>query len=404
MKNQVKDPLDNLFSGLQDSIHESPSPAFLQDLEVRLDALEKKRRKPLLAWWVFIALGAVVLAGTYFLWVPTSAKSKAPNKSAALTRIKPLSTSQSTASASLSKSNASSSIASTKSETSTSNTSTSNTSSKKSSSSTSSAISTSTTFSSPTTKVGAPATGMIDAQQDVYVINPILLSDDPPIDSAISVYLPLPVIQNEVTAVKKRVQHLLGLQFGVSRIFSSFEVPTSDPLYTATELKQFRTEREIGERQTSSWDFSLRYGLSFDRWQLQTGLQYFEWGEQLQYEVISVSGTNRYRYVNLPVLLGYTFDLGKVQLVPFAGVALGKGLSTEGTYIQPQINGVALANAKQIAGTMIGQVELQYHLTPQLLVTCTPVYRRTLGELVDNGLVVNRYQSLGLLTGFMYKF
>jgi hypothetical protein len=245
---------------------------------------------------------------------------------------------------------------------------------------------------------------MIDAQQDVYVINPILLDNDHHIDSAISVAQPLPVIQNEMTAAKKRVQHQVGLQFGVSGIFSSFEVPTSDPLYTATELKQFRTEREIGERQTSSWDFSLRYGLSVDRWQLQTGLQYFEWGEQLQYDVISVSGTNRYRYVNVPVLLGYTFNLGKVQLVPFAGVALGKGLSTEGTYIQPQINGVALANAKQIAGTLIGQVELQYQLTPKLLVTCTPVYRRTLGALVDNGLVVNRYQSLGLLTGFMIKF
>jgi len=245
---------------------------------------------------------------------------------------------------------------------------------------------------------------MIDAQQDVYVINPILLDNDHHIDSAISVAQPVPVIQNELPAAKKRVQHQVGLQFGVSGIFSSFEVPTSNPLYTATELKQFRTEREIGERQTSSWDFNLRYGLSVDRWQLQTGLQYFEWGEQLQYEVISVSGTNRYRYVNVPVLLGYTFNLGKVQLVPFAGAALGKGFSTEGTYIQPQINGVALANAKQIAGTLIGQVELQYHLTPQLLVTCTPVYRRTLGALVDNGLVVNRYQSLGLLTGFMIKF
>ena len=389
MKNQVKDPLDKLFSGLQDSIQESPSPAFLQDLEARLDALEKKRSRPLFAWWIFSALGAVVLVGTYFILVPSRAKSKVPNKSAMVAQNTPLSSSKSK---------------STSSSTSTSSLVKSNASSKKSSSSTSFATSTSTTLSSPTTKVGAPSTGIIDAQQDVYVINPILLDNDHHIDSAISVAQPVPVIQNELPAAKKRVQHQVGLQFGVSGIFSSFEVPTSDPLYTATELKQFRTEREIGERQTSSWDFSLRYGLSVDRWQLQTGLQYFEWGEQLQYEVISVSGTNRYRYLNVPVLLGYTFNLGKVQLVPFAGVALGKGLSTEGTYIQPQINGVALANAKQIAGTLIGQVELQYHLTPQLLVTCTPVYRRTLGALVDNGLVVNRYQSLGLLTGFVFKF
>ena len=383
MKNQVKDPLDKLFSGLQDSSHESPSPAFLQDLEARLDALEKKRRKPLFAWWIFSALGAVVLVGTYFLFVPTRAKSKVSNKLASVARTTPLSASKSKSTSSLSISNATS---------------------KKSSSSTSFDILTSTTLTSPTTKVAAPSTEIIAVEQETYVINPILLDDNHPIDSAISVYLPLPVLQNELPAAKKRVQHQVGLQFGVSGIFSSFEVPTSNPLYTATELKQFRTEREIGERQTSSWDFNLRYGLSFDRWQLQAGLQYFEWGEQLQYEVISVSGTNRYRYVNVPVLLGYTFDLGKVQLVPFAGAALGKGFSTQGTYIQPQINGVALANAKQIAGTLIGQVELQYHLTPQLLVTCTPVYRRTLGALVDNGLVVNRYQSLGLLTGFVYKW
>lgn len=391
MKNQVKDPLDKLFSGLQDSVHESPSPAFLQDLEARLDALEKKRRKPLFAWWVFSALGVVVVVGTYFFWVPTSAKSKVLNKSALVAQTTPLFSSKSKSS-------------STSTSTSTSSLVKSNASSKKSSPSTSSAISTSTTLTSPIAKVGAASTGIIDAQQDVYVINPILLDNDHHIDSVISVAQPVPVIQNELPTAKKRVQHQVGLQFGVSGIFSSFEVPTSDPLYTATELKQFRTEREIGERQTSSWDFSLRYGLSIDRWQLQTGLQYFEWGEQLQYEVISVSGTNRYRYVNVPLLLGYTFDLGNVKLVPFAGTALGKGFSTEGTYIQPQINGVALANAKQIAGTLIGQVELQYHLTPQLLVTCTPVYRRTLGALVDNGLVVNRYQSLGLLTGFMYKF
>lgn len=391
MKNQVKDPLDKLFSGLQDSVHESPSPAFLQDLEARLDALEKKRRRPLFAWWICSALGAVVLVGTYFILVPSRAKSKVPNKSAMVAQNTPLSSSKSKSTSTSCSFSTSSLVKS-------------NASSKKSLSSTSFATSSSTMLTAPIAKVGAPSTGIIDAQQDVYVINPILLDNDHHIDSATSVALPLPVIQNELPAAKKRVQHQVGLQFGVSGIFSSFEVPTSNPLYTATELKQFRTEREFGERQTSSWDFNLRYGLSVDRWQLQTGLQYFEWGEQLQYEVISVSGTNRYRYVNVPVLLGYSFDLGKVQLVPFAGVALGKGLSTQGTYIQPQINGVALANAKQIAGTLIGQVELQYHLTPQLLVTCTPVYRRTLGALVDNGLVVNRYQSLGLLTGFVYKF
>jgi hypothetical protein len=398
MKNQVKDPLDKLFSGLNNFGPESPSPAFVQDLEARLDALEKKRRKPLFAWWIFSALGAVIIVGTYFLLVPTQAKTKVPNKLAALAQSTPLPAAKSKSTSSLSKRNASSSIASTKSSASTSNIS-----SNKSSSSTSFTISTTRTFSPPATKVAAAPSQLSDLQE-TYVINPILLSDDHIKDSISTLHYEMPELPIQASSSKKRVQHQFGVQFGVSGIFSSFEVPTSNPLYTATELKQFRTEREIGERQTSSWDFNLRYGLSFDRWQVQTGLQYFEWGEQLQYEVISVSGTNRYRYLNVPVLLGYTFDFGKVQLVPFAGATLGKGLSTKGTYIQPQINGVTLANAKQIAGTFMAQVELQYHLTPQLVVLCTPVYRRTLGALVDNGLVVNRYQSLGLLTGFMLKF
>ncbi|MFN5678850.1 MAG: hypothetical protein ACK46P_00910, partial [Flavobacteriia bacterium] len=68
MNNPVKDPLDELFSSLNDLVQESPSPAFVQDLEARLDALEKKRRKPLLIWWFFSALGAVLFSGSYFLF------------------------------------------------------------------------------------------------------------------------------------------------------------------------------------------------------------------------------------------------------------------------------------------------------------------------------------------------
>ena len=397
MKNQVKDPLDKLFSGLNNIAQERPSPAFVQDLEARLDALDKKRRKPLFAWWIFSAFGAVVLLSTYFLLVPVRAKSKVPKKLSSVAQSSHLSASKSKSTSSVSISNASSSTFATR-----------NASSKKSSSLTSFATSISTSLSSLSSKAAAPSSEIIEVRQETYVINPILLSDDHIKDTALTLNRltltqPMPTLPHEAMPTKKRIQHQLGLQFGLSGIFSSFEVPTSNPLYTATELKQFRDTREIGERQTSSWDFNLRYGLSIGNWQLQTGLHYFEWGEQLQYEVISVSGTNRYRYVNLPLLVGYTFHLGKVQLLPFAGAAFGKCLSTQGTYIQPQVNGVALANAKQIAGTFIGQVELQYALTPQLSVTITPVYRRTMGALIDNGLVVNRYQSLGLLTGFLFK-
>ena len=93
-----------------------------------------------------------------------------------------------------------------------------------------------------------------------------------------------------------------------------------------------------------------------------------------------------------------------MQLIPYAGLSLGKCFSPQGTYIQPQLNGVNQVNAKQLAGSFIAQIELQYQLNSQLSVTCSPVYRRTIGALIDNGVVINKYQSLGLLTGFIYKF
>ncbi|MEY4351367.1 MAG: hypothetical protein RL078_1444, partial [Bacteroidota bacterium] len=61
MKKQEEKSLDKLFEGLNELQQEQPSAAFLEDLELRLDALEKKKRKPLFAWWVWSVLGAVVI-------------------------------------------------------------------------------------------------------------------------------------------------------------------------------------------------------------------------------------------------------------------------------------------------------------------------------------------------------
>ena len=393
MKNQVKDPLDNLFASLNDTVHERPSAAFIKDLETRLDALEKKRRKPLFFWWFFSALGAVLFSGSYFLFFSNHAANQgqqnAENK------------------------NNTSAQAMTKKQMDT--TSTSSSSSLSSSSSTFLSSSTNLIAAHPTTSStllsssvsssnAAPSPDKTRVQEETYIINPILLSDDHEKDCVLIVDQPTPVLPKAVAPSKKRIQHQIGLQFGVSGIFSSFDLPVSHPLLTDDQMKLFRETRELGERNTSSWDFNLRYGMSINNWQLQTGLHYFEWGEQLQYDVISVEGTNRYRYLSVPLLLGYSFDFGKIQIVPFTGLAYGKCLTANGNYIEPQVNGVTLVTAKNFAGTFIGQLELQYVLNSKLLFTCTPVYRRSLGPLIDQQLIVNSYQSLGLQTGFLYRF
>ncbi|MEY5000841.1 MAG: hypothetical protein RLZZ211_877 [Bacteroidota bacterium] len=401
MNNPVKDPLDKLFASLNDAAHESPSAAFIQDLEARLDALEKKRRKPFFAWWIFSALGAVVLVSTYFIFVPNRAKTKVPNKSTTHAQSNSLSASKSTsstisASSLASKTNASppksfsintsSAIASTK-------------------LSSANSFSTSTAISSLSSSIAASSTKDSDVQQETYMINPILLSDEHEKDSVLIVDQPAPVLPKEVAPTKKRVQHLFGLQFGVSAIFSSFEA--DDVLYAFPApytAKQIREWRELGERNTSSWDFNLRYQCQFARWGFQTGLNYLEWGEQYKYEVISVEGTNRYQYVQVPLGLSYRIPLQKLTLQPAIGVGLGYGMQRNGSYILPQNNGVALVESRKFVLNAYAQCELIYQVSEQLQFSVSPIYRYAFGQVVSDPYVKNKYQSLGLLTGFMFNF
>jgi len=209
---------------------------------------------------------------------------------------------------------------------------------------------------------------------------------------------------NSPKPIVKSTRHIIGLQFGVSGIFSSFEVPTQYASITGYNALKFRSERELSERQTSSWDFNLRYQYQFGKLGLQTGLNYLEWGEQYKYAVISVEGTNRYQYVQIPLGVSYQIPVKKVILQPAFGFAFGYGLQTNGTYILPANNGVAVVNSKQYSGNLWTQLELVYQLNEQMCVSVAPIYRQTIGNLVNNGLIINKYQSFGLLTGMSYRF
>jgi hypothetical protein len=219
-----------------------------------------------------------------------------------------------------------------------------------------------------------------------------------------------PVIESISTRPKESAKptkksQSLGLQFGVSGIFSSFEVPSgSSGFVQPFTPKELREWRELGERQTSSWDFNLRYQLFFGQWGLQTGLSYLEWGEQYTYKVISVEGTNRYQYVQIPLGLSYQIPLRKVLLQTAIGLGLGYGVRRDGAYILPYNNGVAVVESKKWATNAYAQLELIYQVNAQLQFSLAPMFRYSLGRIVSDEIIKNRYQSLGLLTGFSFVF
>jgi cytoskeletal protein RodZ len=379
MKQQDNNPLDELFASLAEPKAEAPSAAFLQDVEARLDALAQKRRKPLAIWWIWSAFGAVLTFGSILLWqgaqvesVPSSAK-QVVRKTQRVSGTNNTSNPTSTYSQPFI-----------------------------------SSIKNPPVFSlSPSVGASIPGTYSISASdfQDKIETNTSIIDtngrakdNQQPVIASISTH------PKESAKPTKKSQSL-GLQFGVSGIFSSFEVPSgSSGFVQPFTPKELREWRELGERQTSSWDFNLRYQLFFGQWGLQTGLSYLEWGEQYTYKVISVEGTNRYQYVQIPLGLSYQIPLRKVLLQPAIGLGLGYGVRRDGAYILPYNNGVAVVESKKWAANAYAQLELIYQVNAQLQFSLAPMFRYSLGRIVSDEIIKNRYQSMGLLTGFSFAF
>jgi hypothetical protein len=404
MKQQDNNPLDELFASLAEPKAEAPSAAFLQDVEARLDALAQKRRKPLAIWWIWSAFGAILSFGILAYWQSAAGTSMASkphfdSNASKPNSAKPLKTSNPTSH------HSNHSITSSKTP-------------QVFSLSPSIVASITDTYSISASDLNfaAPlviATNQTQAKTQAKTEKQdIILSNTTTIDTNGRAKANLqPVIESissnpKESAKPKKKSQALGLQFGVSGIFSSFEVPNGSSLSVVQPFtpKELREWRELGERHTSSWDFNLRYQVFFGQWGLQTGLNYLEWGEQFKYEVISVEGTNRYQYIQIPLGLSYQIPLRKVLLQPAIGVGLGYGVRREGAYILPFNNGVAVVESKQWATNAYAQFELVYQVNAQLQFSLAPMFRYTLGRIVSDEIIKNRYQSVGLLTGFSFSF
>ena len=197
-----------------------------------------------------------------------------------------------------------------------------------------------------------------------------------------------------------------GFSFGVSGIISSFQVPdfgntTSVSTYSASEYRKARKEQE---RSTTSWDLSFRLKMSYQKWTFQSGLDYFQWGEQVRYSFNSISGINRYSYLNVPLNFGYNFRKGKFGVNPYAGASLGFCFQRNGQYLMADLEHVAQERAKQVVGTLTIGTELAYYSDAGVKVFIIPIWRKSIGTVVDSSPIFNKYQSLGMQMGIAFRF
>ncbi|NBV09745.1 MAG: hypothetical protein EBS09_11680 [Flavobacteriia bacterium] len=201
-------------------------------------------------------------------------------------------------------------------------------------------------------------------------------------------------------------QHMLGFSSGVSGIVSSFtpiDVTPSTFVNTSfPDYKSYAQTRKAAERATSSLDLSIFYRQQAGHWIYQIGIAYNEWGEQIVYPFNSLDGTNRYRYLNIPIGVGYQWTKNKVSLSPMLGLSAGVKLNGKGYYLMPD-GGVDIVEAQRFTTSAIAQIELAYDLNP-FIFHVTPGIRSSIGSPVKSTVTKNIYQAIGCQIGFIYRF
>ena len=200
--------------------------------------------------------------------------------------------------------------------------------------------------------------------------------------------------------------HSFGFYTGMSGVISSFQSDDQAMLAVvgAPNVLKYRELRSTQERSTSSIDLSLRYRIAKEHLVLQTGVDFFEWGEQIKYDYsFTYDGVNRYSYLSTPVYVGYRQAFHSFEWNANIGCSVGHVLQQYGRYIQPDLVTLALENARTWTATGIAQVEFMC-IFDHYRFSIAPTYRMSLGNVVKSTFTKNRYFSFGLQMGIAYQF
>ncbi|MFM6935785.1 MAG: hypothetical protein ACKOXP_10100 [Flavobacteriales bacterium] len=214
---------------------------------------------------------------------------------------------------------------------------------------------------------------------------------------------------NVLPKEKYKWEQTFGIYMGMSGVSSSITMMSNIPSSlnsngpTLENVKKYTEIRNAQERNISSIDMSFRTSWSKNHFVVQTGIDYFEWGEQLKYDYnIVFDGINRYSYVSVPCYLGYRQKWKKIALGASIGSSIGCVIKQNGLYLQQNLTTIAEEKAKLFAKTGYVQLEFGYQLDTYRFVIA-PTYRRSLNAIISSDYTENTYQSFGLQIGLIYQ-
>ena len=202
------------------------------------------------------------------------------------------------------------------------------------------------------------------------------------------------------------ISHYIGFYAGISSVQSIFResnAPILSAVYTQKNYQEKRTAEEMG---ITSWDVSVKYVFNYNGFTLSSGLDYFVWGEKTDYSNVNYNAQfiNKYQYLNVPINFGYSFRFGKYGINPFVGLSVGKLMKeTNGYYLNSQsLSSAFQATISPYSSTINGGFELSYYSQSGIKVSLMPITRFSVGKVVNTEMVSTNYFSIGMNLGIGY--
>lgn len=127
--------------------------------------------------------------------------------------------------------------------------------------------------------------------------------------------------------------------------------------------------------------------------------------DSLYYEHQTIYAQNRFRYIEIPVMVGYEFRIKNLSVELSTGVSIGFRVNSSGKFLDSQNNLIDINSSNSpYSNTMMNyllSVGLKYHIDNRFSVIAQPIYKTNLNSLFNSGNSA-RYNHIGLNIGLNY--
>ncbi|MCK5856177.1 MAG: hypothetical protein KAG64_01735 [Bacteroidales bacterium] len=129
--------------------------------------------------------------------------------------------------------------------------------------------------------------------------------------------------------------------------------------------------------------------------------------DSLYYEHQSIYAQNRFRYIEIPLMLGYEFRYKNLGLELATGVSVGFRVNSSGKFMDSNNELVNINSSNSpYSNTMMNYIitiGINYHIGNRLSITAQPIYKTNLNSIIKSGVGSDiRYNNLGVNLGINY--